>query len=163
MSETSRPTPTVPIPLAYYCLIPHPAARQLLFLACGEEWTLPWWMHEGDDRPFWQTVDVVDRALRVRFGLDTPTLRCVHVAHDSQQGWIERVYECEPAPLTWTVSPGGHWFGQDDVERLLLAIPAHRALLDRWFAEAGDAAVARRPPGITPAGTPRRLTGSRPN
>jgi len=60
------------------------------------------------------------------------------------------VYECEPAPPAWAFPSGGRWFGQDDVERLALAIPAHRALLDRWFAEAGDAAVARRSPWYHP-------------
>lgn len=151
MSEISPPTLTVPIPLIYYCLIPHPAACQLLFLPHGQGWTLPWWMHEGDDYPFWQTVDGVDRALRVRFGLDALTLRCIHVDHDPQQGWLEYVYESAPAPPTWAFPPGGRWLGHDDLERLALAVPAHRALLDRWFAAVGDAAVmAQRPPWYRP-------------
>ncbi len=151
MSQTLPSTPTVPIQLVYYCLIPHPAARQLLFLPQGEGWTLPWWKHEGDDYPFWQTVGGVTCALRGRFSLDTPTLRCVHVDHDPQQGWLAYIYESEPAPPDWMLPTGGRWLGQADIARLALAVPAHRALLERWFAAAGDAAAAaRRPPWYRP-------------
>ena len=159
MSETSPLAPTVPRSLVYSCLIPHPAARQLLFLPRGGDWALPWWRHEGDDRPFWQTVDEVNRALRIRFDLDTPILRCVNVDHDPQRGRLEYIYESEPPPLAWALPSGGRWFGHDDLGRIPLADPTHRALLERWFSETGDAAVVTRRPALVSPRLVRRNDG----
>ena len=151
MGQISPPAPTVPSSLTYSCLIPHPTARQLLFVPHAQGWALPWWSHEDGDQPFWQTVGGVSRALREHFGLDTPILRCVHVGHGPQRWRSECIYESEPPPPAWALPPGGRWFGRDDLGRIPLADPTHRALLDRWFSETGDAAViARRPPWYRP-------------
>ena len=151
MSQALPSAPVASLALTYSCIIPHPDSGRVLLLPDERGWALPRWAHDGDDYPFWQTVDGVDCALLARFGLDVPPLRCLHVGHDQWRGWVEYVYESEPAPVAWTPPPGGRWFGPRDITGLPLAMPADRALLDRWFAEAVDlAALARRPPWYRP-------------
>ena len=82
MNQAIPSAPPAPFSLAYSCLVPHPRAPQVLLLPGERGWTLPRWAHEGDGQPFWQVVDGVDRALRTRFGLDAPALRCLHVGRD---------------------------------------------------------------------------------
>lgn len=150
--------------LVYRCLIPQPGTRRLLLLPGERGWLLPGWAHRGADRPFWQVIDGVPRALRAHFGLAAPILRCLHVAYDPQRRRLEYVYESESPAPDWVPPAGGRWLGPGDLAPLPLAVPAHRALLDRWFAEADDAAaLARRPPGTGRAGSPRRPPGSRNN
>jgi len=148
MLLSARPAPSA---LVYHCLIPQPGARRILLLPGERGWALLGWAHGDDELPFWQAIDGVHRALRARFGLDAPILRCLHVGHDPGQRRLEYVYEIEPPAADWTPPPGGRWVEQGDLAHLPLAVPAHHALLGRWFAEAGDAAaLARRPPWYRP-------------
>lgn len=150
MSQTGGSLPPSPIAVDNYSIIPHPTAPKPRVLLMPDEqgWTLPRWIWPLDRRghPFWQEVDGVNRLLRERLGLDATTLRCVHAGYNPQRGRRERVYEIAPRTPAWTAPPLGRWLDRAGVDDRARAAPAHRALLDRWFAEATDPDARRRRP-----------------
>lgn len=116
-----------PARIEYCVVIPDPSRSRVLLLPEGDEWTLPRWEERTNDTVTprsthweWHDPSSVDRALRERFNLDVPTLRCLYVSHVrtnpiNDQGYSRFVYETEPAPTDWTPPAGAQWFGPDDL------------------------------------------------
>jgi hypothetical protein len=133
----------------YYAIIPHVNEPRVLLLPGEMGWTLPRW--ESTERTFWQVVGQVNQALGVRLGIEVTTQRCMGIVdREDAEGWSrELVYAVENHSPAWVPPDGGRWVGRDELEGLKLAMPAHRAQLRRWFADAADT-PPNRPPWYQP-------------
>src|SRR5919202_3550705 len=126
-----------------YALIPHVSEPRLLLLPTSNGWMLPR-LSSGEPRD-------VAQDLRAQFGIDTIVLGTVYDRYDDEMDPIEQIYVVEQRGGTLALPDGACWAGREELERLPLAVPAHRAALAAWLAERGGWPVPpERPPWARP-------------
>lgn len=128
----------------YYAIVPHVSKPQVVVLFDNDRWYLPHW--EDGERRFWQGADHVNRAVRDHFGLSATTLRCVDTDYEATSGRVYRLYEMENRSPSWSPPGRGRWVSRDGLDALEFGIPAHRAVLNAWFAELERGAPLQRRP-----------------
>ena len=142
MDAPSQPT------FAYAAIVTHAQAPRCLLLADPEGWVLPRWTLADGTRPYWQTVEGVNRALREHFGLATVTLRCLRTHYDPQTMHLENSYVVELGDSSPLPAAGYRWVGPDEVTRANLTRSEDRALLADWFS--GHLGGSAGPPWFQP-------------
>jgi hypothetical protein len=130
----SAPTGPARQAFAYAAIIIHPSENRILALPAAAGWALPRWTLDDGSRPYWQTVDGVNRALRERFGLVATTLRCLGTDYDPQTATIANSYAAELRGADQELPAEHRWLGPGEAEAEAFAHPADRALLGDWFA-----------------------------
>jgi hypothetical protein len=116
----------------YYGLLPHPTVRQVLLLSGELGWMLPHWL--CTESLWWPRVAVFNRAMQELLGVEVTTLRCVYAERKlTEQG--DRVFWMENPDPGWSPPAGARWIGREELDGLSLAQPAHRVLLEDWFAD----------------------------
>jgi hypothetical protein len=73
----------------------------------------------------------INRAAHARLGVDVSVLRCLS---DDPKGPVrQQVHDLDVHVGGWALPPRAMWFTRPEIEVALLARPAHRAILGRWF------------------------------
>ncbi|HEY7357576.1 MAG TPA: hypothetical protein VH590_13955, partial [Ktedonobacterales bacterium] len=114
-----------------YSLILHANRQQALLLQEETGWTLP--RHSSTE------ADEINAEMLVQLGLTTTVLGCVYDRYqDAEREDQHCVYALENQSPGATLPGNGRWIGRDELARLPLAVPEHRAVLEGWFAQVAD-------------------------
>lgn len=125
-------------------LIPHPTELRVCLLPTQTGWTLPGVeLAEADS---WQVVSSINQQIHAQFGINVMVLRYLNCP-EPKTGRLKRVYVLENHSPSWVVPAEGRWVDHAELNRLVLAAPEHRAILETWFTEAegGNISALRRP------------------
>ena len=128
-----------------YGILPHPTEARVLLLAGEAGWTLPY-MHVA--REVWSAeVGCINEGLGRTMKAQLTTLRYANFCSDEARRQVEAVYLLENHDPAWAPPSNGQWVGGDELARLPLARPEHRAMIEQYLAENDpDTRPARRPP-----------------
>lgn len=144
MNPSPANAPSATTTYRYIALIPHPSRPQVVLRFRDDLWYLPEWT---DQTPHsWQSVEHINTSIHEQFNLSATTLRCFEHTDNPEEHLCTRVYELENRSVAWTPPGRDRWVGRDMLDRLPLAVPAHKALLDRWYAEIEPEQVSQRRP-----------------
>ena len=123
-----------------YGLILGAHGERVLLLPDGGAWTLP--RHEAEK------VADINRAMREQVGLDTVVLRYVYDPATVTEDTMQRVVALESRG--GATPAGARWVSAEEVARLPLVAPEHRALILATLAEQQAPAPALREPWAVP-------------
>jgi hypothetical protein len=127
----------------YSCIISHPNTGQVLVLDEGDRRFLP--AIEDGEHCIPDEVEIINQAVRERFGLKVTVLRHLQVGEAGQ------LCELENHQPDWTPPAGSRWVNRADLAKLTLPAPEQRPSLEAWLAEAGSGVIpSRRPPWERP-------------
>ncbi len=143
LSPALSPSSQPPV-YSYFALIPHASRTEIFLRFRDDRWYVPQW-DEVTPR-FWQSVDHVNRAVREQFGLTATTLRCFSTVTDPPGHSVQRFYEMENRSAAWSPPGRDRWVGYEMLKGLPLGVPAHRDILDAWFASAARGKPAQPQP-----------------
>ena len=128
----------------YYIIVPHPRQPAVLMLPGEHGWSLP---HFVSEEHHFGVIGHISKTVSSRLGLAVTVLRCVYDVYDQEANTVNAVYLLENHFERWEPPAGAAWVSRDDLGRLSLQTPEHRATLDDWFdeVEAGELPPSRAP------------------
>ncbi|GIK38084.1 MAG: hypothetical protein BroJett011_19170 [Chloroflexota bacterium] len=142
MSETDLPWQT-----DVFGILPHPTEQRILMVPDEKGFSLPGFRLA--ERGLWVRAGLLKQELQKALGLEVNVLRRAYYQADSETQRAESIYILEGHSPFAVVE--GQWIGRESLLDLPLASPAHRPLIETYFAEVESGQVpAQRPPWARP-------------
>ncbi|MFB2970638.1 phosphotransferase family protein [Aerosakkonema sp. BLCC-F183] len=102
-------------------------------------WSLP---HFLPAKNHFAHVGQIDKAMQEQLGIDVRTLCCVYNDLDTESDRVNRVFALENHSPSWQLPAGYVWIGEQELNKLQLAVPEHFAVLEAWFDEFKDPKIS---------------------
>ncbi len=136
MSEVTKPKP---IKRDYHAIIMPPGEAKVLLLQNEAGWQLLGWLtYERSEHEETE----VRRKVGEMLGLATVNLMCYHFERrvEIEEGkpvpkQISKIFALESRNPSWILPERAAWISREELERLELAKPAQRAVLNEWLTE----------------------------
>jgi len=125
----------------HYALIPHVAEPRVLLIPTPDGWTLP--PVHREEFTGWSEMESVSQAACKEWGLSATTLRCLAIQHVDDS--LHFLYALEHRDARWQPPDGARWVEREMLADYPLAVPAHRAVIEEWFAWWGSDGPLRVP------------------
>jgi hypothetical protein len=117
-------------PLQYYVIVVHASEARVLLVPEGAGWTLPHFTPTVTD---FRRVRHINEHMRAHYGLESVVHRCVAHRDDPGSASPYRVYALTNRHAMPHLPRGGQWYSAAELDRVPLALPAHRELMRRWL------------------------------